>query len=35
MEAVKVNGTCPEEILERLILEHEVSLKRLCYLQSV
>ena len=31
MEAVKVNGSCPEEILERLILEHEVSLKRLCY----
>ena len=31
MEAVKVNDSCPEDMLERLILEHEVSLKRLCY----
>ena len=31
MEAAKEKDSCPEEILERLILEHEVSLKRLCY----
>ena len=31
MEAVREKDSCPEEILERLILEHEVSLKRLCY----
>ena len=31
MEAVKVNDSCPEDMLGRLILEHEVSLKRLCY----
>ena len=31
MEAVKVNDSRPEDMLERLILEHEVSLKRLCY----
>ena len=31
MEAVKVNDSCLEDMLERLILEHEVSLKRLCY----
>ena len=31
MEAVRVNDSSPEDRLERLILEHEVSLKRLCY----
>ena len=31
MEAVKVNDSRPKDMLERLILEHEVSLKRLCY----
>ena len=31
MEAAKEKDSCPEKILERLILEHEVSLKRLCY----
>ena len=31
MEAVRVNDSPPEDRLERLILEHEVSLKRLCY----
>ena len=32
MESVKAPGSCPEETLERLIRENEISLKRLCYL---
>ena len=32
METVKVPDSRPEETLERLIQENEVSLKRLCYL---
>ena len=31
MEAVKVPDSSPEELLERLIRENEVSLKRFCY----
>ena len=31
MEAVMMTDSCPEDMLERLILENEVSLKRLCY----
>ena len=32
METAKVPDSCPETVLERLIRENEVSLKRLCYL---
>ena len=32
MEAVKAPGSNPEIVLERLIRENEISLKRLCYL---
>ena len=32
MEAVKVPDSRPESVLERLIRENEISLKRLCYL---
>ena len=32
METVKAPDSCPETVLERLIRENEVSLKRLCYL---
>ena len=32
METAKAPDSCPETVLERLIRENEVSLKRLCYL---